>query len=299
MDLRTLRAFVEVVRQGGFSQAAKVVNATQSTVSKAVKQLEDEIGLVLLDRTGGHRQMVTAAGQIVLRRAAAMLAQRDDLVAELDELRGLKRGSLRIGFPPIGSDVVFAPIFIKYRQLYPGIEIQLVEHGSMRLEEMVSAGELDLGGSLLPVADQFQAQSLRCEPIDALIAMDHPLAHRDRLDLEELASTPFILFEAGFALNPLILDACRSRGFTPTVTARSSQINLIIELAAAGVGVGFMPRMIARQRAHPKVKIIAIAAPSMVWHMALIWRRGGYLPHAAKAWLDLAATGIVNDGSSG
>jgi DNA-binding transcriptional LysR family regulator len=88
-----LLAFVEVVRQGGFSQAAKVVFATQSTVSKAVKQLEDEVGVPLLDRTG-HRSTLTAAGEVVFRRGLKLPADRDDLMAELDELRGLKRGTL-------------------------------------------------------------------------------------------------------------------------------------------------------------------------------------------------------------
>ena len=72
MQLRTLRAFVEVVRQGGFSQAAKVVFATQSTVSKAVRQLEDEIGVPLLDRIG-HRSVLTVAGEVVFRRALKIL----------------------------------------------------------------------------------------------------------------------------------------------------------------------------------------------------------------------------------
>jgi Bacterial regulatory helix-turn-helix protein, lysR family len=94
MQLRTLRAFVEVVRQGGFSQAAKVVFATQSTVSKAVKQLEDEIGVPLLDRIG-HRSVLTVAGEVVFRRALKILAEHEDLTTELSELQGLSRGALR------------------------------------------------------------------------------------------------------------------------------------------------------------------------------------------------------------
>ncbi|HWK44337.1 MAG TPA: LysR family transcriptional regulator [Stellaceae bacterium] len=288
MELRTLRAFVEVVRQGGFSQAAKTVFATQSTVSKAVKQLEDEVGLPLLDRLG-HRSTLTTAGEIVYRRALAMLAERDDLVAELGELRGLKRGVLRIGLPPIGSDVLFAPMFAIYRSLYPGIDIQLVEHGSKRLEEMVQAGEVDLAASLLPVAEEFDWQDVRREPIDVLIAADHRLATQTSVDLEALAGLPFILFETGFAVNPIILEACRKNGFTPAIAARSSQINFIIELVAAKLGIGFLPRMIAQQRKHPAVRHIAVVNPPMDWHMALIWRRGGYLSHAAKAWLALAS----------
>ncbi|MFP3386271.1 LysR family transcriptional regulator, partial [Tritonibacter sp. SIMBA_163] len=91
---------------GGFSAAAKAINATQSTVSKAVRQLEDELGLILLDREVSPSRL-TAAGEIVFRRALAMLAEKDDMLAELNELRGLKRGLLRLGLPPIGSSVLF------------------------------------------------------------------------------------------------------------------------------------------------------------------------------------------------
>lgn len=114
MNLRTLRAFVEVVRQGGFSQAADVVSLTQSTVSKAVKTLEEELGTPLLNRLG-HRNELTAAGEIAYRRALVMLAERNDLIAEINDLRGLKRGVLRIGLPPVGCGVLFAAMFATYR----------------------------------------------------------------------------------------------------------------------------------------------------------------------------------------
>src|SRR6266403_581035 len=160
MELRTLRAFVEVVRQGGFTQAAKKVFATQSTVSKAIKHLKDEIGVPLLDRIG-HRSKLTAAGEIVYQRALRMLAERNDLIAELDELRGLKRGTLRLGFPPVGSSTLFAPLFALYRSRYPGIDIRLVEqHGSERLEEILLSGEIDLAASLLPVSDELEWQDV-------------------------------------------------------------------------------------------------------------------------------------------
>ena len=286
MELRTLRAFVEVVRQGGFTQAAKKVFATQSTVSKAIKQLEDEIGVPLLDRVG-HSSRPTAAGDIVYQRALRMLAERDDLIAELEELRGLKRGTLRLGLPPVGSSTLFAPLFAVYRNRYPGIDIRLVEHGSDRLEELVASGEIELAASLLPVREEFEWQDVRREPLSVLVSTSHPLAGRRSLDLPALRDLPFILFETGFALNRIILDACRSHGFEPAVIARSSQIDFIVELAAADLGVGFLPRLIADQRKHPSVKRIPLSEPHTDWHMAMIWRRGGFLSHAAKAWLEL------------
>lgn len=289
MELRPLRALVEVVRQGGFSQAAKTIFATQPTVSKAVRQLEDELGMPLLDR---HAQppRLTAAGEIVYRRAVAMLAQRDDLHAELDELKGLKRGVLRLGLPPIGSSQLFAPLFARFRSLYPGIEVQLFEQGSKRLEAMLSDGELDLAGLLAPTSAAFEWQSVREEPMCVLVAESVALpVDAGTVAFAALADQPFVLFEAGFALNPMLVDAARSAGFEPHVVARTSQIDFMVELVAAGLGVGFLPRLMAEPRRRPGVRVLALAEPALVWHMALAWRRGGYLPHAARAWLELAA----------
>jgi DNA-binding transcriptional LysR family regulator len=287
MEFRTLRAFVEVVRQGGFTQAAKTVFATQSTISKAVKQLEDEIGVPLLDRIG-HHSTLTAAGEIVYRRAQRILAERDDLVAELDELRGLRRGTLRLGLPPVGSSLLFAPLFATYRSRYPGIDIRLVEYGSGRLEEILLAGEIELAASLLPVPHEFEWQEVRSEPLMALCPAGHALAREKAVDLGGLRPFPFILFDPSFVTNRLVLDACRRRGFEPDIAARSSQIDFIVELAAAGLGIAFLPRMLAEQHCHAAVCPVLLAEPDTEWRIALIWRRGGYLSHAAKAWLALA-----------
>ena len=211
MNLRTLRAFVEVVRQGGFSQAADTVALTQSTVSKAVKTLEDELGTPLLNRLG-HKNELTAAGEIAYRRALVILAERNDLVAEINDLRGLKRGVLRIGLPPVGCGVLFAAMFAAYRSRYPDIDIELTEYGSKKLRECLEAGEVDLAALLLPVDEGFDYQPVRNEPLIAVLPISHPLARRKRIDFTDLADSPFILFEAGFALNAKILSACERKG---------------------------------------------------------------------------------------
>jgi len=296
MELRTLRAFVEVVRQGGFSSAAKVLFATQPTVSKAVRQLEDELGVPLLDRIG-HRSQLTAAGEIVYRRALLLLAEREGLVAELDDLRGLRRGRLRLGLPPLGASTLFAPLFAVFRARYPGIEIRLTEHGSKRLEEMVLEGELELAGSLLPAKAGFDGQPVRLEPLLAVLPRLHPLAREERIGIGQLSGSPFILFEGGFALNQVLEDACARNGFTPQVAARSGQIDFIIELVAAGMGVAFLPETIARQRATPSVALTLLDEPGTQWHMAIVWRQGSYLSHAARAWLDLTRETYGDAGS--
>lgn len=294
MELRTLRAFIEVVRQGGFSPAAKVVFLTQSAVSKAVRQLEDELGFPLIDRTG-HKVALTDAGEIVFRHAQSMLAQRDDLHSELAELKGLRRGLLRLGLPPIGSDALFAPLFAVFRKRHPHIDVQLVEHGSHRLEELVMAGDVDLGASLLPVHDRLEWQEVTREALHVLIPHDHALAAEKAIDLAQLREVPFIMFETGFALTPMILDGCRAIGFEPTIAARSGQIDFIVELVGAGLGVGFLPRLIAERRVRPGVVHIPVHSPNLEWHMAWVWRSGAYLSFAARAWLDLARQITIRD----
>jgi DNA-binding transcriptional LysR family regulator len=286
MEIRTLRAFVEVVRQGGFSQAAKVLFATQSTVSKAVKQLEEEIGVPLLDRMG-HRSALTAAGEIVYRRALRILAERDDLMNELDEVRGLKRGRLRLGLPPMVSSTLFAPLFAIYRKRYPGIDIRLVENGSDRLDEILSAGEIDFAASTLPVSEAFEWHSVRCEPLMVLLPAREIPVRKKSIDLLDLKHMPFILFESGFAISRMVVDACRKAGFEPTVAARSSQLDFIVELVAAGMGIAFLPKTVAERRRHPRLRNVLLVNPKIDWHIAMAWRRGTYLSHAAKAWLML------------
>jgi DNA-binding transcriptional LysR family regulator len=286
MDFRTIRTFVEVVRQGGFSQAAKVVFTTQSTVSKAVKQLETELGVALLDRRG-HRSMLTPEGDVVYRRALKILAERDDLAAELDELRGLKKGTLRLGLPGGGSSDLFAPLFAIYRRRYPGVDIRLVEHLPNHLKEILLSGEIEFSVSALPVSDEFECQELTNEPLVVLVSADHALARKKSTNLTDLQRLPFILFEKGFSLHQVILQACQRRGFVPTVAARSSQIDFIIKLVAAGLGIAFLPRMVAEERRQSSLRLVRLAEPETNWNPAMIWRRGGYLSHAARAWLEI------------
>lgn len=287
MEPRSIRAFVEVVRRGGFSHAAEGVCLTQSAVSKAVKRLEDELGFVLLDRAA-REPRPTDAGEIVFRRGRRLLAEWEDMRAELRELRGLERGALRLGLPPIGSSTLFAPLFATFRRRHPGIEVHLVERGSDRLIEDLRAGEVDLAAILLPAPDDFDHQVVRREPLAALLPVDHPLAGRETIALAELRGTPFILFEDGFALNRIILDICRRHGFSPEIAARGGQIEFLIELVAQGVGAVFLPRMIADERSRPGATHAIVADPGTEWHIAMMWRKGAYLSHAAAAWLEVA-----------
>jgi DNA-binding transcriptional LysR family regulator len=287
MELRNLRSLVEVSRQGGFSAAARVLHVTQSTVSKAIKQLEDDCGVALVER-GGRGVRLTDAGEIVLRHANSMLSEQEHLEAELGELRGLQRGQLRLGLPVLASSVLFAETVAEFRKRYPGIEVQLQEHGSRILQDLVRKGEFDIGAALQPVPDDFEWQPIRDEPLYAMLPISHPLAERTSLRLAELTDTPTILFEDGIMLNTVITAAYRKRKMPLVDAGRSGNTDFIIAMVTAGLGVAFLPHIVVASRDHSSIRAIEVEDKDMWWRMALIWKKGRPLSPAARRWLQLA-----------
>lgn len=286
MHLRVLRCFVEVVRAGGFSAAAQAVCATQSTVSKAVRGLEEDCGAILLERTPAGVTL-TAAGEVAYRRALAMLAEKEAMDAEMDDLRNVRRGTLRFGVPPVGSTLLFARQFAEYRRRYPGVRIELREKGCYALEEDVLRGELEMALALLPVSGQFEVSPLCDEPLMALLPQGHPLQGRVALCLRDLDGSAFIQFEQGFALNARIRDRCLKQGVRLDETLCSGQIPFIISLVAAGLGVALVPRLMLTEPLPDGVHRALLDDDELRWRAVLAWRKGHSLSPAAAAWLEL------------
>jgi len=286
MEFKQLRSFVEVVRQGSFTQAAARLHASQSAISKQVAQLEQSLQVQLLERSGPHVRL-TAAGEVALRRAEDMLRLRRELLIELDDLSQMRRGELRLGLPLLGADALFAWRFAEYRKRYPHIQVHLVEGGSKSLEQALHAGELELAGALAPNDPAFDWQPFCNEPLDALLPAEHPLAGRESIALAELADTPFLLYQQSFTLNDRLLRACREAGFEPREGGRSGQADFLGALVAAGQGVVLLPRAVAQEVERPGVARVLLSEPDLRWDICFIWRRDAYLSHAAKAWLAL------------
>jgi DNA-binding transcriptional LysR family regulator len=286
MELRLLRAFIEVVRCGGFTEAGKRIFATQSTVSKMVKQLEEELGVQLIDRSG-LRARPTEPGLMVYQRGLDMLAMRDELLTRIGEFDSLKRGVLRMGVPTVGGDMLFAPVLAEFRRRYPLIQIKLIEHGSAHLHEILRTGDLDVAGILLPVAQELDHRPVRREPVVALVPEGAFPPEQTSIALPDLRTWSFLLFQEGFALNDMILSACRRHGFIPTMAMQSAQTRFIARLVGAGLGVAFMPRMVALADRPDGVALLELDDADVTWDMTLAWRRDGYLSQAARAFIDL------------
>jgi len=287
MDLKALRYFVEVVQRQSYTGAAGALFVTQPTVSKMLRQLEDEVGAPLLQKFG-RRIEPTDAGRILLERGKQLLALHAQLEAELADLRQSARGELVVGIPPLAHRLL-APLLARFHREYPQVELKLFERGSRAVEDELRSGALEIGAMLLP-ADESEYETLTiCNyPLRLVAPRRSPWAGKPGIRLEELAGEPFVFYGEGFALNEVVHGACLQAGFAPRIAGRSSQWDFMASMVAAGVGVALLPELFCRQLDRAALAVVPIDAPQLWWHMAFAWRRGRYLSFAARAWIDLA-----------
>ncbi|MBE0530693.1 MAG: LysR family transcriptional regulator [Rhodospirillales bacterium] len=286
MDGRGLRYFVEVVRQGGFTRAAKVLNVTQPTISKMIHQLEEDLGARLLVR-GPRGIRLTDAGRTVYERATQILRGMEDLRRDVNALTGLVKGSLRLGLPPMVGATLFPSVLAEFRRRFPNIDLTVFEHGGKRIEEMILAGDVDIGVTLMPFdSSRFDGQFIADHELILVTPATGKWIGRKAVTLAELADEPFVMLTDEFLSVGLIREACRTAGFVPRETGHSGQWDFLVAMVESGLGVTFLATSTCRALESYRVAKIPLQ-PQIRRRLALIWPRGGYPSFAARAWVQL------------
>lgn len=285
MDIRHLEYFLEVARNQSFTKAAEKLYITQPTISKTIRNMEDEWGVTLFYRQG-KRIELTDAGHIMYQQAQQMVDSFQRVSAELEDLMNLKRGHLRIGLPPMVGSSFFPEVIGQFHRDYPKITIQLIEDGAKKVEADVESGQTDIGVAVLPVnKDVFHYYSFVKEKLNLLVHPSHRLAGRDHVHLNELANEAFVLFREDFTLHDRIIRECVSAGFEPRVVYESSQWDLISGMVAANLGIALLPETICKEIDSSRVTILPLDNPSIPWQLGMIWRKDRYLSFAVREWI--------------
>lgn len=285
MDIRDMQYVMELARCRSFTKAAEALHITQPTLSKMIKSLEEELGVQLFTRVGKQVEL-TDAGQVILSQAGEIVEAFRSITSELHDLTQLGRGRIRIGLPPMVGASFFPRVMSRFRSRYPGLEIQLVEEGSKKLEAEVAEGRLDMGVVLMPTDEnRFDTFTIIRERLQLIVPPDHPLADKRRVALQELSGEPFILFREDFGLHGKIIAECRRAGFQPNVLYESSQWDFMAEMVAAGLGVALLPEVICRPLSPERVRVLELVEPVIPWTLAMIWRKKSYLSFAAREWI--------------
>lgn len=299
MDLRALRYFIETVRHNSFTQAADSLCVTQSTVSKMIRQLEDEVGQPLLLREGRQLRL-TDAGRVVFGRGQQALGVVHELTRELGDLTSLARGELTVGLPPM-ANLLFSPVVKAFRERHPGISLNLMESGGQVIEQKVAGGELEIGVTLLPADPTLglAARSFGRFPIHVVGTREAPWAAGQTVDLAALGSEPLVLLSDDFSLTRQLRSAFRAIGVAPRIVAQSSQWDFLVAMATAGLGTTFMPApLLARLKPGNELAARPLADTGIDWNVALIHKPDRYLSHAARAWQQVSEDILGSPGVS-
>jgi DNA-binding transcriptional LysR family regulator len=245
MDLRQLRQFVAVAEAGSFRRAAERLFMAQPPLSVAIRKLEEEIGVPLLER-GSRGVRVTAAGQAAYDAALKCLRDAEEVASVARAVAKGEAGRLRIGF--IGS-VTFGlmPRLIQdFSRRYPNVRLELREATNLEAMTAVQSGAMDIAFVRVPAirpADvnlQVIVEDVFCAAVPA----KHPLAGRKTISLKELANEPLIGYmpsQVGGGLHAAVAQLFVQAGVAPAVSQEAVQVQTVIGLVESGLGVALVP----------------------------------------------------------
>ncbi|HDK6159969.1 LysR family transcriptional regulator [Klebsiella pneumoniae] len=284
MDIRTLRYFVEVVRQQSFTRAAEKLFVTQPTISKMLKNLEDELNCTLLIRDG-RKLLLTDTGRVVFERGQAILGEFSQLESELSDINHLHKGVLRLGIPPMVGMLMAEPIS-RFRQRYPGVELKIAEFGGLTVQQAVSNGELDMAMTALPVEEDSSLTILPLfnHPLCVLTPRTAEWEGKTSLSPAELASHPLVIYNEEFALSQQLMRLFAEHDVKPRIAVRSGQWNFLAAMVQAGIGVAILPEPICQRLDRQNFCWIPLQS-ELRWELGMIWREGVYMSRSAEAWL--------------
>ena len=285
MELRQLSYFVAVAEEGQFTRAAARESVAQPAVSAQIRRLEAQLGEPLFHRDQ-RAVRLTAAGAALLPHARAALAAADRGRDTIASLRGLLQGRLEVGVAgPV--DHRFAEALGDFHRAHPVVEIALSQRQNEPLLEAVARGEVDVaivGIGAQPVPSGVRTRVVATEPLVLAVRNGDPLSRRKTVTLAELRERAMITLVPGSGLRTVLDHACREAGFTPQITAETSDLASLVELAVEGIGVAVLPRS-ATDGAD--VTVLRLTRPRLRRRTALAWNEAATSP-AGRALLALA-----------
>lgn len=279
MNLRDLKYLVALADLRHFGKAADACFVSQPTLSTQIRKLEDELGVVLVERAP-RKVMLTAAGLDVVQRARRIVADVEQMREAARRSRDPESGTLRLGVFPTLGPYLLPHVMPTLRARFPQLELLLVEEKSDELLQRLREGKLDAALLALPLHDdQLHAEFLFEEPFVLAAPQQHPLAGRSALDANELSDETLLLLEDGHCLRDQALDVCRLSGAREKSGFRATSLETLRQMVAAGVGVTLLPALSVHEPiAQPaNIRLVPFRGTAPSRRIALVWRKSSAL----------------------
>jgi DNA-binding transcriptional LysR family regulator len=246
MELRHLRYFSTVANELHFGRAAEKLHIAQPPLSKQIQDLEAELGFELFTRTK-RSVALTPAGQAFLIEVNQIFQQLDRAIDIGKKTSRGELGQISIGFVGSATYNILPVILQQFRDRYPHVQIELHELTTDRQLIWLREGRIDIGLIRPPIVERdLASQVIFQESLVIALPINHHLAMVDSIDLRSLATEPFILFPRQLApgLYDPIIAICQAAGFSPHVVQECIQMQTIVSLVSANMGVSILPASI-------------------------------------------------------
>ena len=246
MELRHLRYFAAVARELNFSRAAQQLHIAQPPLSRQIRQLEDELGAELFDRSARPLRL-TPAGNFFQGQTAQLLDRLTEVRAATLRIARGRRVWFSIGFVPSTLYGVLPEVIRRFRAAEPSVEVGLSELTTIQQLEALKAGRIDVGFGRLRFDDpDIAGKVVTEEKVVAALPAGHRLARHKRVSLAKLSTEALLLYPAkprpSYA--DQVLEMFRARGLRPTVALEANEVQTAIGLVVAGIGYALVPRSV-------------------------------------------------------
>ena len=284
MFITQLRYFVAVVDCQSFTKAAARCHTSQSNLSEQVQNLEGQIGLKLLDRSG-RKIVPTERGRLLWERAKKIIADVDEAV---HAVRGTGTGTDRVSIGVISTiaSCFLSHVLNSFVDRHPKIYLDIHQDSTAQLLPMIEVGNLDLGIVGLPLRRKgFSAETLFSEDMLLALHPKHPLTLKRTIFKEDLLTEKLILSHEGVCIPGCSLLLCKQKKFSPRIVFRSGQLDTIQSLVAAGKGISIIPQTAIAEMPTP-LTFRKVANSKLKRSIAVVTRNNRPLKPSALAFLE-------------
>jgi DNA-binding transcriptional LysR family regulator len=279
MELRHLRYFQAVAEELSYSRAAERLRIAQPALSRAVQELEGDLGAMLFERNRRSVRL-TPAGKVLLREVGILFERWEESMRRVRRTAAGEEGELRLGYIGPPTQPFLGRLLNEYRKRYPLVSLHLEERTPERVWEMLAKGRLSAAFTRpvsIAEASGLRTIVLREERFGAVVSSTHPLAKQKTLPWKALAREPLIVLarREGVGSHDGILAACRQAGFAPRLAYTPSLIGTVISYVEAGAGVGIVPESVNTSEA--SLRFIPLR-PAATVPLVLVWREDDDTP---------------------
>ncbi len=285
MELRQIRYFLKAADLLNFTDAAKQLYITQSTLSQQIKQLENELNVLLFDRIG-KKVFLTEAGNEFLPFAKQTVADADLAVQRIQDLRGIRMGRLRIGIT-YSLCFGFAPIILRFMKEYPQIKLEVFYKTAQELMQMLQNRDLDLvlSFSMVVEEEQIEVTDLYEVPLCAIVHLRHPLAVEKSVSLSDLKKYSLVLPSRGLNARSALDELLRTHDLVLDPHLEMNDVNILLQLVESSLFITVLSQTTIVGR--PELRAIPIKEQKTGLKASVLTMKGAYQKASAEAFLKL------------